>query len=65
MQMTGQISAVSLAMYKLACAHNVDDSSQPVHPRSLIRVFDGRSMGGQEPNVQLCYALGTQVCLLF
>ena len=31
---------VSSKRYKLACAH-IEDSDQPAHPRSLIRVFDG------------------------
>ena len=30
--------------YKLACSPIID-LDQPAHPRSLIRVFDGRSMG--------------------
>ena len=36
--------------YKLACAH-IEDSDQPALPRSLIRVFDVRSMGRQRSNV--------------
>ena len=32
---------VSSKRYKLACA-SAEDSDQPVHPRSLIRVFGGR-----------------------
>ena len=35
--------------YKLVCAAS-KDSCQPAHPRSLIRAFAGRSMGGQGPN---------------
>ena len=36
--------------YKLACAP-IDDSDQTAHLRSLIRVFNGRSMGSQGFNV--------------
>ena len=36
----------SSKIYKLACA-SIEDSEQPVHPQSLIRVFDGCSMGSQ------------------
>ena len=36
--------------YKLARAPN-EDLDQPVHPRCLIRVFNGRSMGSKKPNV--------------
>ena len=32
--------------YKIACAH-IEDSDQPVHMRSLIRVFAGHSLGSQ------------------
>ena len=32
--------------YKLAC-EQIKDSAQTAHPRSLIRVFDGRSMCSQ------------------
>ena len=32
--------------FKLAVAPIID-SDQPAHPHSLIRVFDGRSMGSQ------------------
>ena len=32
--------------YKLACAH-IEASDQPARPRSLIRIFDGRSLGRQ------------------
>ena len=35
---------------KLACAP-IKDSDQPVHPHSLIRVFDGRSVSSQGSNV--------------
>ena len=35
---------MSSIRYKLACAH-IEDSDQTAHPRSLIRVIDGRSMG--------------------
>ena len=41
---------VSCKMYKLACAPT-KDSDQPAHPRSLIRAFDGRSMGNKGLNV--------------
>ena len=37
---------VSSNGYKLAFAP-IEDSVQPAHPRSLIRVFNGRSMGSQ------------------
>ena len=36
--------------YKLACVL-IKDSDRPAHMRSLIRVFDGRSMNYQESNV--------------
>ena len=36
--------------HKLACT-SIEDSDQPAHPRSLIRVFDERSMGSQGSNV--------------
>ena len=29
----------------------IADSDQPAHPRSLIRVFDGRSVGRQGPYI--------------
>ena len=35
------------------CAHS-EDSDQPVHPPSLIRVFAVRSMGSQGPKVSSC-----------
>ena len=41
---------VTTKTYKLACAP-IEDSDQAAHPRSLIRVFDGRSMGSQGYNV--------------
>ena len=34
---------VSSIWYNFPCAP-IEDSDQPAHPRSLIRVFDGRSM---------------------
>ena len=34
----------------LVCAH-IEDSDQAAHVRSLIRVFVGRYMGSQRPNV--------------
>ena len=40
---------VSSIRYNLACAP-IEDSNLTAHPRSLIRVFDGRSMGRQESN---------------
>ena len=36
--------------YKLLYT-SIDDSDQPAHPRSLIRVLDGRPMGSKESNV--------------
>ena len=39
-----QNEPVSSEMYMLACAP-IEDSDQPAHPRSLIRVFDRSSMG--------------------
>ena len=36
--------------YKLTRAP-IEDSNQPAHPRSLIRVFNGRSLGSQRFNV--------------
>ena len=36
--------------YMLPCA-TIEDSDQPARPRSLIRVFDGRSMGSQVSKV--------------
>ena len=41
---------VSSKRYKLACAP-IEDSDQPAHARSLIRVFDGRTIGRQVFNV--------------
>ena len=41
---------VSSKRYKLACAP-IKDSDQPALLRSLIRVFDGCSMGSQGSNV--------------
>ena len=43
------MSWCSVKMYKLAGAP-IEDSDQPAHTRSLIRVFDGRSMGSQARN---------------
>ena len=40
---------MSSKMYKLACAPT-KDSDQSAHQRSLIRVFDGRSMSIQGLN---------------
>ena len=40
---------VSSKRYKFACAP-IKDSDQSAHPRSLIRVFDGRSKGSQGSN---------------
>ena len=40
---------MSSKRYLLACAH-IEDSDQPVHSHSLIRVVDGRLMGSQESN---------------
>ena len=34
----------------MACVP-IEDSDQPVHPCSLIKVFDGRSMGSQGSKV--------------
>ena len=36
--------------YKLACVP-IKDSDQPAHLHSLIRVFNGHSMGSQSPHV--------------
>ena len=41
---------VTTNRYKLAC-FPIEDSDQAAHPRSLIRVFDGRFMGSQGSNV--------------
>ena len=41
---------VSGKMYKSAYAR-LEDSDQAAHLRSLIKVFDGRSMGGQGSTV--------------
>ena len=43
-------SRVPVKRYKLAFAY-IEDSDQPAHPRSLIRVFDVRCMGSQWSNV--------------
>ena len=37
-------------VYKLEFV-SIEDSDQPAHPHSLIRVFDERSMGSQWVNV--------------
>ena len=44
------VRAVVQQKVKYGCAR-IEDSDQPVHPRSLIRVFDERSMGSQGFNV--------------
>ena len=36
--------------YKLGCAPN-EYSDQPAHPRSLVRVFDGRTIASKGSNV--------------
>ena len=41
---------VSNKRYKLACVP-IEDSDQPLHPCSLIRVFDERSMDSQGSGV--------------
>ena len=41
---------VTIQTYKLAYAP-IEDSDQPAHSRSLVRVFDGRSVGSQGSNV--------------
>ena len=46
----GQEALPSKLSYKLANAP-IEDSDQPVHPHSLIRVFDGYSMASQKSNV--------------
>ena len=40
----------SIKTCKLACAL-IEDSDHPAHQRSLIRIFNGHSVGSQEPNV--------------
>ena len=45
----GLFEAVSSKRYKMVCA-SIKNSDQPAHPRSLIRVFDGRSTGSQGSN---------------
>ena len=40
---------VSIITCKLACAL-IEDSDQPAHPRSLIRIYNGHSVVSQEPN---------------
>ena len=49
---SGKLSSepASSKRYKLACAP-MEDSDQPAHPHSLIRVFNGRFMGSQRSNV--------------
>ena len=37
---------VSSKRYRLACAH-IEDSDQPAHLLTLIRVFNGQSIGSQ------------------
>ena len=44
------LELVSNKRYKLACAP-IEDSDQPVHPQSPIRIFDGHSMGRQGSNI--------------
>ena len=44
------IEPVSSMRYTFAGAY-IEDSDQPAHPRSLIRVFDRRSMSSQGSNV--------------
>ena len=39
--------------YKLACAP-IEDSGQPAHPRSLIRVLRRLSMGTKDPTLATC-----------
>ena len=41
---------VSSKKYMLACA-SIEDSDQPVHPHSLTRVFDWRSISCQVSSV--------------
>ena len=41
---------VSSMRKKLACVP-IEDSEQPAHPHSLIRVFDGRSIASQESSI--------------
>ena len=41
---------MSSKKYELACAP-IEDSDQPAHLHSLLRVFDGLSMGMQGSNV--------------
>ena len=51
-----EIWAISSKRYKLACV-SIEDPDQPAHPGSLIRVFDGRSVGTQGSSVSLCIKL--------
>ena len=43
---TQNIYLASNHRYRFACVP-IEDSDQPAHPRSLIKVFDGRSMESQ------------------
>ena len=47
---------VSIKTSKLVCA-SIKNSDQPAHHHSLIRVYDGRSFGGQEFRVYSCEPL--------
>ena len=47
-----RMEPVSSKIYKLACAP-IEDSDQTAHLRSLIRVFNERSLGSQASNVSL------------
>ena len=47
---------VSSNRYNLAC-EPIENSSQTAHLRSLIRVFDGHSMGSQGSNISSCRKL--------
>ena len=41
---------VSSPRYMLACV-SIKDLDQPAHENSLIRIFDGHSMGSQGSNI--------------
>ena len=47
-----KIEPVSSKRYKLACAP-IENSVQPAHRYSMVRVFDGQSLGSQGSSVSL------------
>ena len=56
------VELLTSIQYKLACAP-INDSDQTVHLHSLIRVFDGCSVGRLGTNVSSCGRLKTEQIL--